>query len=360
MIRLLLYQRYLIRETALAVLLVLSALLVLYSFFDLLAEVRHLGRGNYQWPQAVAFVALLIPGRAYELMPIAVLIGSLYALTTLARHSEITVMRTSGLSTADLLTTLLKIAAFFALLTLLCGEFLAPASERAAQNLYLSSTKKLIGEGLRTGVWIKDGSNFINIKSATTEAVISDVRIYNFDDQHQLASVSEAKQGNYLGNGTWQLKQVKRTTLTDLLAEVEYKPQVMWSGALTPDILNVLVVPPERMTLYQLVTYTQHLADNKQKTGRYRIAMWKKLFYPLSLLVMIALALPFAYTHSRTGSVSLKIFFGVMTGIFFYMLNGLFSSLGAIHYWPPMLSALMPPLLFFLLAIGALWWVSRR
>ena len=100
--------------------------------------------------------------------------------------------------------------------------------------------------------------------------------------------------------------------------------------------------------------------DNQVKTQRYEIAMWKKLVYPLAALVMMALALPFAYLQDRMGAVSVKVFAGIMLGITFHMLNGLFSNLGIINSWPPFFSAITPSALFLMAAAGMLWWVERR
>ena len=120
------------------------------------------------------------------------------------------------------------------------------------------------------------------------------------------------------------------------------------------------MVAPDRMSLMKLSAYIKHLGENAQKTQRYDIALWKKLVYPLAALVMVALALPFGYTHNRVSGVSLKIFAGVMIGIFFHMLNGLFSSLGAINSWSPILSAFAPSVLFMIAAASMIWWVERR
>lgn len=133
-----------------------------------------------------------------------------------------------------------------------------------------------------------------------------------------------------------------------------------WESALNPDILSVLMVSPDKMSLLHLSAYIKHLAENQQKTQRYDIALWKKIIYPLATLVMAALALPFGYTHDRVSGVSLKIFSGVMIGVLFHMLNGLFSNLGAINSWSPLLSALAPSALFLLAAVSMLWWVERR
>lgn len=137
-------------------------------------------------------------------------------------------------------------------------------------------------------------------------------------------------------------------------------PELNWPSALTPEILTVLMVDPQRMSLVNLYRYIHHLSENHQKTQRYEIAMWKKLLYPVAALVMMALALPFGYLHDRMGNVSVKVFMGVMLGITFHFLNGLFSSLGVINSWPPSVAALTPSVLFLFAAAFMTWWVERK
>lgn len=359
--RLKLYQRYLIRETFAAVLLVLVAFLALFSFFDLINEVRNVGKGGYQFAHALVFVVLSLPGRMYELIPIAALIGTLYALSSLARHSEITVLRASGLSTKELLLTLFRVAGILAVATFVIGEGVVPFSEKAAQDLRARAMNQVVAQqGFESGLWVKDGRNFINVRKATPDARLLGVRIYTFDAANDLKSVSEAAEGSFLPSGSWRLSDVVSTVINGDQAVVEKHAVREWHSALTPDLLAVLMVAPERMSLYGLLNYTRHLTENRQKTERYEIAIWKKLIYPLAALVMVALAMPFGYSHSRMGGVSLKIFAGVMTGILFHMLNGLFSSLGVINSWMPFASAAAPSALFMLAAMAMLWWVERR
>jgi lipopolysaccharide export system permease protein len=125
-------------------------------------------------------------------------------------------------------------------------------------------------------------------------------------------------------------------------------------------MLDALIVKPERMSAWALHKYTQHLESNRQKTERYEIAMWKKLLYPLATMVMMALALPFAYMHARAGMVGVKVFLGIMLGIFFHMLNSLFSHVGLLQNWPPIAAASVPSAAFFLTAVMLMWWVERR
>ncbi|NJD25213.1 MAG: LPS export ABC transporter permease LptG [Betaproteobacteria bacterium] len=357
-----LYQRYLMRETFAAIFLVLLAFVALFSFFDLINELRRVGSGGFQFAHAAILVALSLPGVVYELIPIATLIGTLYALSTLARHSEITVLRASGLATGTLLLTLFRVALMLAVLTVLVGELLVPAAEQLGQQVKARTLgRTVVQQGFESGFWIKDGRNFINIRKATPEAQLEGVRIYSFDERNALQSVTDVAAAQYRQEaGDWQLDGVVRTLVERDATRVERFESLTWQSALTPTLLAVLTVAPEHMSMLNLLGYTRHLSDNRQKTGRYEIAIWKKLIYPLSTLVMVALALPFGYSHNRVGGVSLKLFAGVMFGIFFYMLNGLFSNLGVINAWPPFASAVAPSALFLLAATAMIWWAERR
>jgi lipopolysaccharide export system permease protein len=355
------YQRYLMREVLAAIFLVLLAFLALFSFFNFVDELRNVGRADYTAGRAALFVLLGLPGLVYELIPIAALIGTLYALSTLARHSELTVLRASGLATSDLLFTLFRAAALLALLTFVFGEMLVPYSERLAQEIKAQALSKLIARsGLETGLWIKDGRSFINIRKVHPDATLEGVRIYHFSEANILESVTDAREASFQLPDHWHLKGVAKTVFEANASHVESGDAMDWYSAVNPDLLAILTVAPERMSLYGLYGYNRHLVENKQKAERYQIALWKKLVYPLTALVMVALALPFGYSHNRVGGVSLKIFAGVMMGILFYALNGLFSNLGVINSWPPFASATAPAALFLLTAMGMLWWVERR
>jgi lipopolysaccharide export system permease protein len=200
----------------------------------------------------------------------------------------------------------------------------------------------------------------VNVREVLPDASLQYVRIFEFDDRFQLLSISQAERGSYIKDGNWQLDGVVRTVFSGDAALVEKFSALNWKSGLNPDLLAVLLVVPERMSLVNLYLFIRHLSGNQQKTDRYDIAMWKKLIYPLAALVMMALALPFAYMQDRMGAVSIRVFAGIMLGIGFHMLNGLFSSLGVINSWPPFFSAITPSVLFLLTAAGMLWWVERR
>ncbi|HEX5126853.1 MAG TPA: LPS export ABC transporter permease LptG [Rhodocyclaceae bacterium] len=352
--------RYLRREIVAATLLVLLAFLALFAFFDFLGELEEVGRNGYTLKHALIFVALSIPSRAYEVVPIAALIGTLYALTNLARNSELTVMRTSGVSTTRLLGALMGIGLIFVMTTFALGEFIAPPMERVAQKWRLRTTNSALPQELRTGLWIRDGLLFINVQRALPDARLEGVRIYEFDTQHRLLAINEAANGDYLQDQGWMLRDVVRTRFQPDHTSVERLPQWQWKSELTPDMISVVMVSPERMAIRNLYQEIKHLEENSQRADRYEIAYWKKIIYPFAALVMMGLALPFALGNQRSGNVGGRVLLGVVLGMLFHLLNSLFSNLGVINSWPPLMSATTPSLMFLLLAIVMLRGVERR
>jgi lipopolysaccharide export system permease protein len=304
-------------------------------------------------------VVLNAPAHIYELFPIVVLIGTLYVLAHLASNSEYTVMRGSGLSPLLAAMALAKIGLAFVVLTFVVGEWIAPAAEEAAQKTKLRAMSSMIGQDLQSGLWFKDEGSFINVREARQSHLLQGVRIFEFDPSYRLRKMTTASRAEYRGRGVWQLYEVVATEFAPEPRTVRER-ESEWHTAVSPDLLNALIVKPERMSAWALHKYTQHLESNKQKTDRYEIALWKKLFYPLATLVMMALALPFAYMQARAGMVGVKVFLGIMLGIFFHMLNSLFSHIGLLQNWTPFAAAALPSTAFFAAAMLMMWWVERR
>jgi len=353
-------ETYLARQIYVAVGFVLLGFLGLFAFFDVIRELTDLGKGDYGLRQIFAYVLLSTPTHAYELSPIVVLIGTLYVLAHLASNSEFTVMRGSGFSPLEAGAVLARVGIVFAVATFVVGEWVAPYGEEAAQKIRLRAMSSLIGQDLRSGLWFRDERAFINVREARQASVLSGVNIYQFDSAYRLNVLSAAERGEYQGGGVWVLHDVVQTRFTPEGPRVAKSDAMEWRSAVTPELINVLIVVPERMSSWALYKYTQHLAGNRQKTERYEIAMWKKLFYPFAIFVMMALALPFAYLHARSGMVGVKVFLGIMLGIFFHVVNSLFAHVGLLQKWPAVSAAALPSAAFFLAAVAIMWLVERR
>jgi lipopolysaccharide export system permease protein len=267
------------------------------------------------------------------------------------------------------------------------------AAHRAAGGkIKLTARGAAISTEFRSGLWTKDivksegmtgtvtGSRFFNVREVRPDGTLIDVKLYEFDTNFRLRSITLAKSGTFQGNNKWLLKDVTENLFINpqllnpaqelnlennfaqesSLIETRRSESKDLLSEITPKILSVSRSDPERMSANELAVYTRHLQENKQETERFKIAFWKKLFDPLAIFVLMALALPFGYLHTRSGGVSLKIFLGIMLGVSFLLVNTLFSHLGMLSTWPAILTAIAPSLLFLLLALWAMWWVERH
>jgi lipopolysaccharide export system permease protein len=382
------YERYFGRLVYGVFAFILFAVLSLFVFFDMLNELESV-TNQYTSLIALFHVLLQAPTRVYEVLPIAVLISAIYVFSQLASQSEYTIFRVAGLNTRQALFSLFKLAVPLAIVTFIFGEFIGPRAEQYAQKIKLEAIGATVSSGFRSGVWVKDRdkdaatgggeiTRFVNVAGLRPDQTITGITMYEFDPQYRLRLIRVAQEGRYQGGQSWELQGVNETRFIELApaaqgakpardalapdfrAEQVKFPRVTMHSELTPQILSVLLVTPERMSTLDLFRYIRHLRDNKQDTQRYEIAFWKKVIYPLTLFVMVALALPFAYLHARAGAVGVKVFGGIMLGLSFHLSNTLFSHVGLLHTWPPIISALVPGTLYLMLALLALRWVDRH
>ena len=351
--------RYIWREILGATLLALLALTALFSFFDFVSELDDAHTETYTPLIASLYVALNAPGRFYELAPVALLVGGLFAWNRLALASEFTVMRAAGLSTPRLAGWMLALGLVLGGAVLAFGEYVTPLSDRAAQQLKVRATSGVVAQEFRTGVWAKDGRTFINIRELLPDASLVDVRLYEFDQEFRLRLVRRAERAEWQG-GQWMLRQVSQTAIDDNGTRTADEPDQPWSSAVTPDLLSVLMVAPERMSIPALQAYVQHLEENLQDAERYRIALWGKLTYPVVAPVMLLLALAFASRPPRAGGAGGRLLFGILLGVAFHLINRLAGQVALLQGWPAPAAALTPVLLFSFSAALALWWVERR
>jgi lipopolysaccharide export system permease protein len=244
-------------------------------------------------------------------------------------------------------------------LAMLLGEYVTPPAERAAQQLKLRATSGVVAKEFQTGVWAKDGATFINIREMRPDASLVDVRLYAFDERFQLRSLLRAESAEWRDGG-WLLRQVTESRLSGGAVTTAHLADRNWASAVTPDLLAVLMVAPQRMSMTTLYSYIQHLTQNRQDAQRYLIAFWNKVTYPLAAPVMLLLALAFAYSPPRVGGAGGRLLLGILLGLGFHLSNRLASQFGLLQDWPAPLSAALPIMSFGLAAAAAIWWMERR
>ena len=352
-----------------AVAFVAIAFLALFFFIDFVDELGSVGKHGETAPLAAAYCLLLAPGHFYELMPIAVLIGTIYALSRLAQTSQYTILRTAGLGPGRALRLLVTLALVFGLVTFLCGDYLAPVSERIASQLHAGVSGGLSLE--RSGAWIKehaktpegDRSYSINVGAAERGTLLRDVRIFEFDPDGQLLARTSAASATVARDGAWTLHDVVLTRWIEAGVASSVKEDklatLVWQSTLSPTVVAAAVLPVTTMSTLDLWRYIGHLADNEQTTQLQLIQFWNRALYPFACLVMVGLALPFAYLQARSGGISLKVFMGIMLGVSFVLLNNVFRHLGLLANWTPWVVAAAPGALYLLASLAAFSWLVR-
>ena len=381
-------RRLIYGEVLTAIALVALGFLALFFFFDLVDELQYLGKNNglpsglptasdiYQIRHALVYVGLLVPNHLYELLPISVLIGTIFVMARLAQSSEYTILRTSGLDPWRALKMLLSLGGIFVILSFVIGDYLAPLSERTAQ-LLKSRYQGVITVG-QTGAWLKEKQAYntviANVRTLSPDNEMLGLQIFEFNSKGLVVSKMLAASASFALDDSWQLYNVTRTefnlpsdaaTASNAVkqsADVVKKSMASfrWPTEITQEMVSVALLKPERMGTLDLFNYIRHLDANGQSAQRYEIEFWKKVFYPLSCLVMVMLALPFAYLHFRSGGIAAYVFAGVMMGISFFLLNNVFGYVGNLQNWQPWLAAAAPGMLYMAISLGAFGWLVLR
>jgi lipopolysaccharide export system permease protein len=353
-----------------AVAFVALAFLALFFFIDFVDELGSIGQRGYTALHAIAYSLLLAPGHLYELLPLAVLIGAIYALARLAQTSQYTILRTGGLGPGRALGLLAGLALVFGAITFVVGDYLAPASENVASQLRAAFRGSLKLD--RSGAWIKEHADTpagersysINVGSAGAGSVLRQVRIFEFDGEGRLLSRTSAAEAKVHADGRWTLTDVEVTRWRDAgiasSARQEKLATLDWKSTLSPKVVAAAVLPVTTMSTVELWRYIAHLNENEQAAQLQKIQFWKRALYPFACLVMIALALPFAYLGIRTGGVSLKVFVGIMLGVSFVLLNNVFRHLGLLGNWTPWIVAAAPGAVYLTASLAAFAWLVRH
>lgn len=342
--------RYLNLEVFTPIVSIMIGLIGIFTFFDFIQEMPDLGRGSYNLLTIFSYVILSVPGHVYEIVPIAVLIGSMYAVGQLSENSEFIVIRTSGLSIQKIALTLTLTGIFFTLFTFFIGDLVMPITEKKAQELKITAKNSIVAQEFKSGLWIKDSNSFVNVEHVLPDSSLENIHIYEFDKNFHLRTITNAKKGTFK-NTEWKLNDIKQTIFNEDKVFTNSLKSANWKSLIKPEMMNVLLASPEKMSSLNLIHFIRYLKTNKQKVVRYEVALWEKLIYPLASIVMILFAVPFGCFQERSGEKNVKIFIGILIGIFYQIMNSSFRYIGLLNDWQPLLCAAVPTLIFLIIAV---------
>jgi lipopolysaccharide export system permease protein len=341
--------RYIQRSIYLGTLAALLLLVSLGLFLVFMGELSDIGKGDYGLAQAMEFVLYSLPGRVVEFLPLAALLGSILSLGALAANSEIIAMQASGMRIGRLLFAVFQAAAVLAVIGYLLDDWVVPDSEsraRALQNLTKTESRVLqSGEGL----WIKDDSKVVHIGALYPEGLARNIEIFELDGSGRIISTLRAEQAVPVGD-KWQLQRVRKSTTGRPAASTEDFAQLFYEGNLSLDLLQVLKIKPRKMSTLDLFAYLDFLDKNSLDSKAESLILWKKLSSPLTVFVMCLLAVPFVLGSQRQTGSGQRLLIGILLGLAFIVVERLSTQLGSSLGMPPPAVALLPNLLFLLLA----------
>ncbi|AJJ62291.1 LPS export ABC transporter permease LptG [Yersinia aldovae] len=350
--------RYIGRTILNTILMTLFMLVSLSGIIKFVDQLRKVGQGDYSAASAGMYTLLSIPKDIEIFFPMAALLGALLGLGTLATRSELVVMQASGFTRMQIAASVMKTAIPLVLLTMAIGEWVAPQGEQMARNF---RAQQMYGGSLlstQSGLWAKDGSDFIYIQQVSGDNELTGVNIYHFDKQDRLLSVRYAATATYEDN-IWRLSQVDESDLTNPKQVTGSQTLTgEWKTNLTPEKLGVVAMNPDSLSISGLHDYSKYLRQSGQESSRYELNMWGKIFAPFSVAVMMLMALSFIFGPLRSVPMGVRVVTGIFFGFVFYVLDQIFGPLSLVYSIPPVIGALLPSILFLLISVYLL--LKRR
>ncbi|WP_028486034.1 LPS export ABC transporter permease LptG [Thiomicrorhabdus chilensis] len=371
-------ERYLGQVVFTHTLLVLLVLLVILGFSEFMIQVGKLTE-EYTLAKGALYTLLKLPVYAYEIFPVALLIGTLMGLGALANQSELTVLRVTGWSIGRILWAVLKTAMLMWLVMALLGEFVAPASEAYSKKVRGEALQKGFSIGSGSGFWLKDPERYIHVGQVISPVELRNVSIYRQQDG-EIQQFLQARKALY-EQGQWVLSGIRQQSIAFIGAEYEssenrpegneqsLKPQetklplLDWQLTkiqrqnadfpLEPQVLESLSIETRYMSLTDLYGYIGFLKQNELDAEEYQLAFWRKLAMPLVVMGMIAIVFPLIFGSQRQVSMGQRVFVGILIGMGFHLLNQMFGNLSVVYQLPAALGAFLPAVLMLLIA--TLW-----
>lgn len=345
--------RYIASEILKGSIIASLVLLSLLNFFTFTDELGDMDEGTYGIKDIFVYLSLTSPRDFYELLPSAVLLGSLVTLGGMGSNRELVAMQAAGASKFRIIWAVLRAGLILAIISSFIGEYIAPPFERAAVTFKSAATKQQVASRTKYGFWLRDGRIFINIRQIQQQDELGDISIFEFDDNRRLKLETHADKAFYDGK-RWKLSNIRISRIGVDFAASEAKSTVDWASVLAPDLLNVFVVQPKNLSAFELWKYMEYLSNNGQKNLAVELAFWGRIVNPFVTLTMLLVAVPFVMTIKRETSIGNRIVVGVVFGLGFYLFDNIFGNFGLINQMNPIFAASFPTLMVLCIAVVAI------
>jgi len=345
--------QYLFRAILAATALVLVVLLALTGLFAFISELDDT-RGGYQTLQVILYTLLRLPQMAFQMLPIAVLIGSLLALGGLAANSEIIVMRAAGLSVRRLSGMVAISGLALLVFTALLGEFIGPPLDYYASNMRLEARLEKDDERLGSETWVRDGPVVMHLERVSSEFEFGGVYLFLLDDSSGLLAVARADNSGIDEDDRWILENLRETQFQDDGVQVVESPVAIESFDIDAEVLGISLVKPNSLSGQGLISYISYLKRNALDSRRYETELWYRIARTATVLIMPVLALAFVFGSLRTGGAGARLMIGVLIGLVYYLASEMLANSGQVFNLDPALVAWLPTAALAIVTLFAL------
>jgi len=340
-----LFDRYIIRAVLSGALVVLAVLLTLGALFLFAGQQDDIGQGTYTTLDAFMFVLLNLPQQVYEMMPIGVLIGALLGLGSLARGSELTVMRAAGISVWRIAGSVAMAGVMLMFLAVICGEFLAPPLQSMAKQQKLLSKFSTITFAGRAGPWVRDGNLLINVSQQSAGGEFGGMRVVELTDDHALKSVATASTASVQADGSWKLSHYASTTFGGERIESQHEDSRVFQSTVGGDFLGLTVSTPRQLETRVLWGLIRHLKQNDLDASQQEFAFWSRIARTTAILFAALLAVPFVFGSLRSAGSGARTLLGVLIGVSFFLVQRMLESGALVFDASPLVLAWLPTVL---------------
>lgn len=345
--------KYLMRTILTTTALVLLVLLALAGLFEFIAELDDT-QGDYQTPQVVLYSLLRLPQLAFEMLPIASLIGSLLALGALAANSEIIVMRSAGLSVMRLAGMVGVAGMTLLIITGLLGEFIGPPLDYFARNMRQAARSEQSDERLGKEAWVRDGPVFLHFERVSSDYDFGSIYLYRFDEFNELKSIAQAENSGIDENDNWVLQNFRETQFEDDGVQIVESSRAIESFDIDAEVLGISLVKPQSLSGRGLMSYIDYLNRNNLDANRYETELWYRIARTTAVTIMPLLALGFVFGSLRTGGAGARLMIGVVIGLGYYLASEMLANSGQVYSLNPAVVAWFPSSVLLIVTLIAL------
>jgi lipopolysaccharide export system permease protein len=334
--------------------LIILILMVLFSLFELLSQLDDVGKGTYRLNNALVFIALTLPKRILDLMPISTLLGGIVALGLMADHGELVAMEASGISIVRICTAVFVAGMLLMITSGILAEMVVPGMEQQARK---SRAQAISSSGItliNQGFWARRDNSYIHVDKMLSEGVAANLDIFDFDDQGRLQTFTHANYANLQDNKQWILHGIIQKIILDNEVTTKRLASMTLDSFLSANQVKVLELPPYSLSTSNLIQYISALRQSGQNADQYSIALWRKLSIPLTTGAMVLLSLSFVFGSTRSVSAGYRITMGAFVGIVLYFTDQMIMQWGLLLNMNPFITTMIPVLLISSIAFGRL------